>query len=75
MNWLKENWTNIFLFLWASAWTAGGIYFAVDVVLENQRITTWSQVLELFVFLNFAAFVVYSGLKTQFKIFNEWREK
>jgi len=74
MKWLKENWTDILLFLWASAWTAGGIYFAVDVVIENQRIETFSQVLEIFFFLNLAAFIVYGGFTTQVRLFKNWKK-
>ena len=74
MNWLKENWTNILLLLWAFVWTAGGIYLAVDVVVENQSITTWGHALGLVVLLNIAVFMVYSGVKTQIGLFSEWRK-
>ena len=75
MNWLKENWTDLFLFIWAAAWTAGGIYFAVDVVIEYQGIGSWIQVLELIFFLNLAALVTSAGLKTQSRLISEWRKK
>jgi hypothetical protein len=75
MKWIKENWHNILLFLWASLWTAGGIYMAVDVVIDNQDFNTWGQFVELFIFLNVSVFVVYSGFTTQLGLIKEFKDK
>ena len=68
----KNYWTDILLFLLASLWTVAGIYLAVNVVIDNQEITRINQVIELLVFLNLAVLMVYSGFKTQLRLFNEW---
>lgn len=75
MNWIKKNWTDMFLFVWASLWTAGGIYLAVNTAVDNQNFNTWSQFFELLIFLNISAFVVYSGLKTQLGLIKEFKDK
>lgn len=72
MEWLKENWKDLLLFLFASVMTTLGIYMAVSIVLSNQGFGTWGEFFELFVVLNFAVFVVFNGVRTQLMILNEW---
>jgi len=73
MKWLRDNWTDLLLFVWASVWTVAGIYFAVTVVIDNQELESWKNAVELFIFINIALHIVYSGFKTQLKLINEWK--
>lgn len=73
MKWLSKNWTDLLLFIWASVWTVAGIYLAVDVVIDNQGLESWKSVVELFIFINFAIYIVYSGFRTQKKLLLEWK--
>jgi len=72
--WLRENWTSPLLFIYASAWTAGGIYIAVDVVIGNPSLRTWGQFFELLILLNIAVLVFFYGFKTQTKLIQEWKD-
>lgn len=71
ITWLKKHWTDVVLFVWASLWTAGGIYMAVDVATTAQAANTMREVLEAWVFLNVAALFTYWGITTQVGMYKE----
>lgn len=74
-NFLKDGWVNVFLFIYASVFTAGGIFMAVNVVINNQELNNWQQALESLLFINLGAGITYFGLKSQIKLYEEWKNK
>ena len=73
-NFLKDGWVNVFLFIYSSVFTAGGIFMAVGVVLDNRELNSWQQAIELLLFINLWVGLTYLGLKSQARIYKEWKE-
>lgn len=67
--------TNVFIYVWGSVWTAGGIYMAVYVVLNHPSNASLADWLWLALFLNIAAYIIYSGMRTQIGLWKEGNEK
>lgn len=72
-NFLKDGWVNVFLFIYALVFTAGGIFMAVGVVIDNRDLNTWQQAIELVLFINLGVGLTYLGLKSQARIYKEWK--
>ena len=74
-NFLKDGWVNVFMFIYSSIFTAGGIFMAVGVVIDNRELSNWQQAIESLLFINLGVGITYLGLKTQARIHKEWKEK
>jgi len=72
-NFLKDGWVNVFIFIYSSVFTAGGIFMAVGVVIDNQELNSWQQVIESLLFINLGVGLTYLGLTGQARIYKEWK--
>jgi len=67
--------TNVFLYIWGSAWTAGGIFLAVYSILNHPSSAVLADWFWLLLILNISAYLVYSGMRTQIGLWKEWNDK
>lgn len=74
MNFLSKNWDRIAVFFLAAVWTVIGFTLAVNTIIQNTEMSSFSEISEIFIFVNLGIIITYYGLNAEIKIIKDWKK-